>query len=82
MTVRRNTRVTDDQPLSIQIVKELASVTGMSILEVEPLQTTIDTEALDTILEGGENVEVSFRHHGYQVTATPDEIVVQDYHEE
>lgn len=80
MTVRRITKVTGDQPLSIQIVEELASVTGMSVLEIEPLQTSVDSDALDTILEK-ENVEVSFRHGGYRVTATPDEIAVQDHYE-
>lgn len=83
MTVRRITKVTDDQAVSLQIVEAMASVTGMSVLEVEPLQMTIDSDSLDTILEeGGENVEVSFQYNGYQVMATPDEITVQDRHDE
>lgn len=83
MTVRRITKVTDDQPPSLQIAEELASVTGMSVLEMEPLQMTIDTDALDTILEREEeNVEVSFQYNGYEVTATPVEIAVQDCHRE
>lgn len=82
MTVRRISTVTDGQTPSIQIVEELASSAGMSVLDVEPLQNTIDSEALDTLLEKGqEDVEVTFRHAGYEVTATPDEIQIQSLRE-
>lgn len=57
----------------------VAVIENCSPLDLTPLAKTIDTDALDALLAGkSEGKQVSFEYCGYNVTATPDEICVEE----
>lgn len=73
-----NTSSTDD-PVSIQIVKQLADVQGLDPRDLSPLTHTIDPEALDTLIESAaSDPTVLFLVNGYDVTVTSNGIVSLD----
>lgn len=83
MTVQRSKRFEEDQPPSIQVIEALAAVTDMSEFELEPLNRTIDPDALNALLTRNRgDVEVSFQYDDYQVRVTPNEVRILDPHTE
>lgn len=64
----------EEEP-SIVIVTAVADVIDESPLELEPLHATVDTEALDGMLETADGTEpdvtVTFEYCGCEVTVTP-----------
>lgn len=58
---------------SLAIVEMIAAIAGTSPLDLTPLSTTIDTDALDTLLSTsptGERgrVSIAFHYEGFEVT--------------
>lgn len=55
---------------SLAVVEAIAAVEGIDILDIEPLGTTVDPEALDSVLQSGtgqSDPTVTFRTHGYEI---------------
>ena len=65
-----------DQP-STAAVAAVAEVTDRDIRELSPLQSTLDVDALDTLIIRGvansdADVQASFRHEGIQASVETD----------
>lgn len=70
-TVRHNWQESD-RP-SVMVVEAVAAATDRKTTDLSPLQETIDTDALDTLLDGQtSSVAVSFRYADTGVTVTGD----------
>ncbi|MFC4542407.1 HalOD1 output domain-containing protein [Halosolutus amylolyticus] len=54
------------------IVTAVADAEGTSPLELQPLATVIDPDALDKLVRADENVTAEFAYHGYQVCVSGD----------
>ena len=55
----------------LAVVEAIAAVEGIDVLAIEPFGTTIDLEALDSVLQSGtcqSDPTVTLRTHGYEVT--------------
>lgn len=60
------------------LVSAVAERKGVDPIELEPLYSVVDPDALDTIVgSGGESVELSFDYAGYRVTVEPDGVTVE-----
>jgi len=58
---------TGERP-SVAVVEKLAATTGIDPFEVGPLHDSLDTDALNALLEGaGQDVTVEFTHDGYRI---------------
>lgn len=55
----------------------IAEVTDRSPMELAPLASVIDPDALDAIVAGAGSVHVSFEYSGHWVTVTTDEVVLE-----
>ncbi|WP_254839098.1 HalOD1 output domain-containing protein [Natronomonas marina] len=56
---------------SVTLVEAVAAATGRRTTDLPPLHGTVDTDALDTLLDGrSSSVTVSFRYAGTGVTVT------------
>ena len=74
-TVQRATDSTD--PVSIAVVEAVASATDREMLSLEPLQSVIDTDALNTLMEDGQDCPtVTFRYAECTVQVGPETIRV------
>lgn len=64
---------------SMAVITLLAEVLDSSPVEMEPLNNTVDTEALDTLVAAAdrlaEGVEVSLTYERYDVTVRPDVVL-------
>ena len=63
----------------IAIVEAIATVEGIDPLDIEPLGTTIDLEALDSVLRSGtgqSDPTVTLRTQGYEITLYSSERLV------
>lgn len=71
--------VREDEAPSTAVYSVVAAVENRSPLDISPLAHAIDPDALDALLAGERGAErVSFEYCGYAVTATPDEIRVEE----
>lgn len=70
---------TNETPVEA-IVTAVADVTGQSPLELDPLGEVVDTDALNTLVNGhddrAESVTVVFDYCGQRVTATTDGVQI------
>ena len=65
---------------SLAVVEAVAAVKEIEILAVEPLGTTIDLEALDSVLQSGtgqSDPTVTFRTQEYEIILYKNELVLQ-----
>lgn len=58
----------------LSIVTTIAEKEGVDPLDLEPLHSTVDTDALRNLLNGNANqyLQIKFQYHGYEVTAASD----------
>ena len=69
----------ENEAASIGVCSVVAAVENCSPLDLTPLTGVIDPDALDTFLaEKTATNAVAFEYCGYKVTATPDEIRVEE----
>lgn len=56
------------------VVTKIADEEDVDPLELEPLQSTLDTDALETLCSenADQDLRVEFRYHGYEITVTGD----------
>ncbi len=69
-----------DEPVTMSVVHAVATALGRQPLDLEPLSTQVDPEALETLLDGPigrrEGLTVSFVFAGCTVDVTPTRIDV------
>lgn len=63
---------------SVAVVKAVVEETGRPIADLEPLEQTVDTDALDSLFAGqrngeGRNGEFAFDYEGFHVTVLYDD---------
>ena len=69
----------DDEPASVGVCSVIAAVENCSPLALMPLAEVIDPDALDALLAQKTGTHsVSFEYCGYKVTATPEEIRLEE----
>lgn len=52
---------------STAVVEAIANAEDCDPADLPPLYGSIDTDALDSLLEGSQGVDISFEHEGYTV---------------
>lgn len=65
----------DTTGAGMAVVAALSEVRETDPMTMEPLQTTIDVDALDSLLAGGDTVEVTFPVAQYTVTVNGDGVI-------
>lgn len=60
------------------VINAMAERADCSPLELKPLGTVIDPEALDAVLNTGTRSKVTFRCYGAAFTVTQEEIRIED----
>lgn len=67
--------VRERQTVSERVIQTVATASGTDALELPPLWDAIEPDALDTLVAGMADGEVSFAYAGYDVTVTSDETI-------
>jgi len=73
-TVVRRTKSSDDESAVGLVVDALSEAIGVEPTEMTPLEHTLDTDALETLVTGP-GVSISFEHAGAAVSLTEDGVV-------
>lgn len=72
-------KLDEDETPTTGVISVIAAVENCSPLDLPPLAKAMDPDALDAILATGHEVDhLSFEYYDYEVTATPDEIRVEE----
>jgi len=80
MTVAPDWTVTNaygDEAPSDAVVRSVAAATDRTVVDLDPLYETVDSDALDDLFERGASVRMSFRYGGCDVTVTQLHVVVR-----
>lgn len=72
------TAVRDADALCTTIVEAVADETDADPLSMTPLATVVDPDALDTLVNTGTDVQVSFEYDGHSVHVRADGTVAVD----
>lgn len=64
--------VRERQTVSERVIQKISTASGTDALELPPLYDAIEPDALDTLVEGMADGEVSFTYAGYDVTVASD----------
>lgn len=67
-----------DGPPSEAVVKAVATAEGRDPIDLSPLYDVIDTDALDSLLEGSRGIDVTFQYEGYTVLVRENAEVILD----
>lgn len=59
-----------DASLAETIVKAIATVKGVSPMEVPPLYDSVDPDAVESLFEHSDSHRIQFRHAGFDVVVT------------
>lgn len=62
------------EPLCFTIVSRIADEEGVDPVALDPLHSTIDTDALESLVAGddAQPLRIDFQYHGYHVTVWGD----------
>ena len=55
---------------TVAVAEAIAEAAGIEATELVPLYGSIDTEAMDDLLESAADARLTFTHRGYEVTVT------------
>lgn len=67
-----------DGPPSEAVVDAVATAEGRDPLDLSPLYDAIDTDALDSLVEGSRGIDVTFKYEGYTVLVRENAEVILD----
>ncbi|NKE37821.1 hypothetical protein GWG54_18855 [Natronococcus sp. JC468] len=67
-----------DGSTTVEVVEAVAAVLDIPPEELPPLYHTVDADALDALVESGNNITVRFEYEGFEVLVKPDEIHLQE----
>lgn len=59
--------------VSERVVEEVAGATGRDAVTLPPLYDAVDPDALDALVDGSSDVQISFVYAGYEVTVESDQ---------
>jgi hypothetical protein len=63
---------------TVEVVEAVAAVRNIPPEELPPLYHTIGADALDALVESGDDITVRFEYEGFEVLVKPDEIYLQE----
>lgn len=67
-------RTEKDESVTVEIAKAVAKVRDTPPEALPPLYHAIDADALDTLVESGDEITVRFEYEGFEVLVEPEEI--------
>lgn len=70
----------EDESPSEAVLRSVATITGVTAVELDPLYETIDPDALDALFEGNAPASVTFFYAGCRVVVEPDRVRVETRH--
>ncbi len=68
----RMARTNQGQGMVLRILEEVSAIERVDPLELPPLGETVDTDALETLLDSETHVAVTFEYAGHRVHADSD----------
>lgn len=82
-TARTNARRTtlstrSNEPPSLDVVTAIATATGSDPTTMAPLYETVDTDALDRLLQSDASIEIVFEYEGHAIEVGSDGVVTVD----
>lgn len=63
---------TGTDSVSIAVISTVAAITNTPEEELPPLYTIVDPDALETLVQSGAVIDISFIYHGHAVTVHGD----------
>lgn len=70
MAGQRRVQDRDAVSTSTAVVFELAATIGREVTDIEPLRNAVNPDALNNLIDGNGDVEVSFQHENCQIDVT------------
>ncbi|MFP8954383.1 HalOD1 output domain-containing protein [Natrialbaceae archaeon A-arb3/5] len=71
-------RTGDGESASMQVVSAVAALCDTTPAELPVLYEAIDPDALDALIERGDDVQIQFEYNGFDIEVTSDTIYVND----
>ncbi|WP_312910485.1 HalOD1 output domain-containing protein [Natronosalvus caseinilyticus] len=68
----------DGESPTLAVVQAVAAAAGRQPEDLEPLYDFVDGDALNEVLEGGDDVRVRFEFAGFDVDVTPEEVCLTE----
>lgn len=73
-----NYQITSEESPATAVVTAVAAVTNAPVFEIEPIQSVIDADALNTLVrEADDDVRIGFELQGCEVVVTASTIAVR-----
>lgn len=73
-------QIGDEESVAEAVVRTIASVSGRPVLELPPLQQSIDTDSLDMLFASSTTIDsLQFRYAGYQVVVEPESVRIWEH---
>ena len=60
------------------ILTEIAEIRSIELLNLPPIGEAIDTDALQSLLESSEGVQITFEYDGYEVAVSNENISARE----
>ena len=60
------------------ILTEVAETRSIDLLDLPPIGEAIDTDALQSLLESSEGVQITFEYDGYEIAVSNENISVRE----
>lgn len=75
--VRKQVRPTE--AVHETVLRAVSAATGEPVLELSPLQTAINVDAMDTLIAASSNFRaLEFQYMGFEVTAEPEQVHIRE----
>lgn len=67
-----------DESPSDAVLSTVSAFSDTPVVELDPLYLAIDPEAMDSVLETASDGSISFSYHGFEITVTNGEVILED----
>ena len=61
--------------VTVEVAQAVARVSDRNILELDPLYTYLDSDALEDLLETDSYIDITFNYEGYQVNVEGESVL-------